>query len=278
MHLGEAFLKERLPFICELSETFLGIDPVKNGIPVCPSAHYTMGGIQADGNTTATPLAGLYACGECSSVGIHGANRLGSNSLAELSVFGGLAGRQAAQFAQSVSSGDSSRLLNKSKEAMQSALALLEAGKGDERLATLRNEMTGTMSEGVGIFRTEDAMQATCDKIAELRGRYSALSLDDHSRVFNTEWLTAIELGFMLDVAEAVSWSALERKESRGAHQRLDEFGTRDDENFLKHSVARYQADGSPQISFEDVNITRLPPAERVYGANAEKKAAADPA
>lgn len=277
MHLGESFLKERLPFICELSETFLGIDPVKHGIPVCPSVHYTMGGIQADGKSTATPLAGLYACGECSSVGIHGANRLGSNSLAELGVFGGLAGRQAAQFAQSVSIGNSSRLLSKAKDAMHGALALLEARNGDERLATLRNEMTGTMAEGVGIFRTEETMQATCDKLAELRSRYSALRLDDSSRVFNTEWLTAIELGFMLEVAEAVSWSALERKESRGAHQRLDDYGTRDDKRFLKHSIARYRADGAPLISFEDVNITHSPPAERVYGG-ASDKASADPA
>ncbi len=268
MHLGEAFLKERLPFISELASTFLGIDPIKTGIPVCPSAHYTMGGVLADGSNTATPMAGLYACGECSSVGIHGANRLGSNSLAELMVFGALAGKQTAQFVRSVASSNQVSLIQKARESMHKALALLEPARTGERLTVLRTDMTDSMTEGVGIFRTRDGMQATCNKLAELRDRYRHIHLDDHSRVFNTEWLSAIELGFMLDVAEATSWSALKREESRGAHQRLDGFCSRDDVHFLKHSLAHYRSGGPPKITRQDVNITRLPPAQRVYGGN----------
>ncbi len=274
MHLGEKFLTERLPFICELAQTFLGVDPAIAPIPVCPSVHYTMGGILADGATTATPLAGLYACGECSSVGIHGANRLGSNSLAELTVFGKLAGEHAAQFAATVEGADTGVLERHATAAMEAALALLTREGGGERLATLRDEMGRTMEEGVGIYRTGDAMQATCDKLVELRERFGSLELDDRSRVFNTEWLTALELDHMLDVAKAVAFSALERRESRGAHQRLDAFDARDDEHFLKHSIAQYRAGGPPALDYRDVNITRLPPAERVYGSQSEEKIA----
>jgi fumarate reductase flavoprotein subunit len=281
MHLGRKRIEERLPFIAELAKTFLGIDPAESPIPVRPAVHYTMGGILADGKTTATPLPGLYVCGECSSVGIHGANRLGSNSLAELGVFGKLAGEHAAEHATSKGNSDSAALQRRAERCVRKAIALLERKDGKERLAAIRDQMTQTMESGVGIFRTHEDMQTSCNKLDELRERYQSVQLDDHSRAFNTEWLTAIELGFMLDVAHAIAYSAINRKESRGAHQRLDEYGERDDDNYLKHTLVHFNADGTPRLEYSDVTITKLPPAERVYGGEAktgeaEKKEAAN--
>lgn len=271
MHLGRQKLGERLPFIMELSETFLGIDAAEEPIPVCPSVHYTMGGIAADG-TTATALPGLYVCGECSSVGIHGANRLGSNSLAELVVFGRLAGEHAAAFAREHGSGDTPRVAALAADARQRALAPLGRGGRGERLSSVRNAMTGAMSEGIGIYRTAEGMRATCETLEGLVDRLDRVRLDDTSRAFNTEWLGMIELGFSLDVARAMAWSALGREESRGAHVRLDGFDKRDDDRFLQHSLARHRTDGPPSIDYEPVTITRLPPAERVYGAAAKQE------
>ena len=270
MHLGREKLHERLPMIYELAQTFLGIDPAEAPIPVCPAVHYTMGGIGADART-ATALPGLYACGECSSVGIHGANRLGSNSLAELCVFGRVAGEDAARFARDAKPADADALTRAADAIERRAMALLTGEDGRDRIATLRDAMGDTMEEGVGIFRSAKGMQASCDKLAELKERYRRVHLDDRTRSFNTEWLTAIELGFQLDVAEAMAWSALERKESRGAHKRLDQFDKRDDERFLQHTLAFHQPDGPPRLDYEPVNITRLPPAERVYGGAAKK-------
>jgi fumarate reductase flavoprotein subunit len=269
MHLGRAKLAERLPMIAELAKVFLGIDPAEEAIPVRPAVHYTMGGIAAD-MTTATPLPGLYACGECSSVGIHGANRLGSNSLAELTVFGKVAGEHAARFARENKARDAGALEARAGEIEGRALALLGQEDGTERLAGIRDAMGEAMDSGVGIFRDAPGMLAACDTVGELKQRYTRLKLDDRSRAFNTEWLTAIELGFQLDVAEAMAWSAMERKESRGAHKRLDEYGTRDDERFLAHTLAFHQPDGPPKLEYQPVTITKLPPAERVYGGAAK--------
>ncbi len=264
-HLGEAYLRERLPQIYEMAEEFLGIDPAKAPIPVRPAVHYTMGGIQVDGHCAA-PLKGLYAAGECASVGIHGANRLGSNSLAELGVFGKVAGEGAARFARE-HSGSASNLEIQANAVEQRVRNLVRNDKGTERIATLRKEMATTMEQGCGIYRTGDAMQATCDKLAELKDRFTRIRLDDHSSVFNTEWLAAIELEYQLDVARAMAHSAVQRRESRGAHQRLDGFTQRDDANFLKHSIATFQPGAAPTIGYQDVKITRLPPGIRAYGA-----------
>ncbi len=274
MHLGRAKLHERLPMIYELARTFLGIDPAESPIPVRPAVHYTMGGIATDART-ATRLAGLYACGECSSVGIHGANRLGSNSLAELCVFGRVAGEAAARHARDAKTSDAAALSRQAEAVEGRALALLTREDGRDRLATLRDAMGDTMQEGIGIFRDTAGMQATCDKLAELEDRYRRVHLDDRTRSFNTEWLTAIELGFQLKVAGAIAWSALKREESRGAHKRLDQFGERDDENFLQHTLAFHQADAPPRLDYQPVNITRLPPAERRYGSATKKAASA---
>jgi fumarate reductase flavoprotein subunit len=270
-HLGRAKILERLPLIAELAEKFMGVDPAEAPIPVRPAVHYTMGGIEVDINT-ASKLAGLYAAGECSSVGIHGANRLGSNSLAELSVFGRVAGEQAAAFARGSSAARRSDLAG-AVEAK--ALALLDQKGQGEHHARLRAEMGASMEKGCGIYRLGPEMQETCDKLGELKQRYKGVTLEDKSRAWNTDWVTAIELGFQLDVAEAMAHSAVKRTESRGAHQRLDGYETRDDANFLRHSLAHYQGDAAPAITYSSVKITKSPPGQRAYGAAGEHGEAA---
>jgi fumarate reductase flavoprotein subunit len=276
-HLGEAKLRERLPQIYELALEYLGVDPAKEPIPVLPAVHYTMGGITANG-LTAAPLPGLYSVGECSSVGIHGANRLGSNSLTELLVFGKLAGQQAAAFARQVGPSNTNRLDDLAGKAEADAQAVRTRTGGSERIATIRKEMAKSMEDGCGIYRTAETMQATCTKLAELKERYKQVQVDDHSLAWNTEWLLGIELGYLIDVAQAMAHSALLRKESRGSHQRLDGYEARDDVNFLRHSLAYYTGDGPPRIDYGPVKITSSQPGTRAYGAageaaDAERKA-----
>jgi fumarate reductase flavoprotein subunit len=264
-HLGAQKIRERLPLITEAAHTFAGVDAVEQPIPVCPAVHYTMGGIMTNVRCE-TPLAGLYAAGECSSVGIHGANRLGSNSLAEIVVFGAVAGRSAAEYAGTASRGGEAAVRRQAEAGVGRVLGLLRQDDG-ERVAVLRGEMMDAMEEGVGIYRDATSMSRACERLARLRERYRrGVRLDDHSRAFNTEWMTTIELGFMLDVAEAVAHCALARRESRGAHVRNDGFDARDDERFLKHSLAYYGGDGAPRLDYGAVKITRSPPKARVYG------------
>jgi len=270
-HLGPAKIRERLPLIVDLAREFMGIDATTTPIPVRPAVHYTMGGILVDIHTAA-PLAGLFAAGECSSVGIHGANRLGSNSLAELSVFGRVAGEQAAEFARGSST---PRRSDQAAAVEASALALLDQKGRGEHHAALRAEMGASMEKGCGIYRLGTEMQETCDTLAELRQRYAGITLQDKSRAWNTDWVTAIELGFQLDVAQAMAHSALARTESRGAHQRLDGFEQRDDVNFLRHSLAHYQGTAAPSISYTPVTITKSQPGQRAYGAAGEHEEAA---
>jgi len=273
-HLGHKKLRERLPQICELAEEFMGIDPADKPIPVRPAVHYTMGGILVDGNC-ASPMPGLYAAGECSSVGIHGANRLGSNSLSEICVFGKVAGDNAADFARTAKPAPSATLMKQAEAAQARALALVRGNKGTERISVLRREMAETMERGCGIYRMGDTMQQTCDHLEQLRERYKRVKVDDTSSVFNTEWLLAIELGYQLQVAQAMAVSALNRKESRGAHQRLDDYKVRDDVNYLKHTLAVSAGDAPPVISYGEVKITHLPPGVRAYGAAGEAADAA---
>lgn len=270
-HLGEKYLHERLPFICELAEKFVGVDPVKEPIPVRPTAHYTMGGIETDARCQ-TRMAGLFAVGECASVGLHGANRLGSNSLAELSVFGKVAGEDALKVAQSRShSLSTEQIAALAEQSYAPYAALLNKTDGTESPAEIRRELGALMEEGVGIFRSEQTTQKAIEQIAQLKQRYQNVKITDHSTNFNTDWLTTIELGFLLDVAEAMAHSAHQRKESRGSHQRLD-MPERDDVNYLKHSLAFYQGSGAPKIDYSDVTITKSQPAVRAYGAAAEAK------
>jgi len=265
-HLGAKKIHERLPLITEAAQTFAGVDAVKEPIPVCPAVHYTMGGIFTNVRCE-TPIAGLYAAGECASVGIHGANRLGSNSLVEIVVFGKVAGDSAAQFALS---NQSSQRGLRAEAVEQRLTSLLRNDKG-ERLAVLRDEMRDTMEENVGIYRDEPGLRAACAKLATLRERYRrGVKLDDRSRAFNTEWLTAIELGFTLEVAEAMAHGALARRESRGAHMRID-FEARDDDAFLKHTLARHAGDAAPRIEHQPVTITKSPPRVRHYGGEGKQ-------
>ncbi len=263
-HLGEKKINKKIPFVRELSKNYVGIDPVYEPIPVRPVLHYIMGGIHTDTNGS-TPLTGLYAIGECACVSINGANRLGSNSLTELLVFGARAGRHAANYASDHPDLNLSALEAQTNDEQQRiASQFIRKTDGTERLVTIRTEMTAAMEDGVGIYRNEAGTQTTCDKLAELRERFKNIKLDDHSLSFNTELTAALELQNMLEVAEASSHSALERKESRGAHQRTD-FPGRDDEKYLKHSLA-YRTEVTPRIEYLDVTITKWPPGERKYG------------
>lgn len=269
-HLGEKKLRERLPFICELAKAYVGVDPITDPIPVRPTAHYTMGGIETDAQCE-TRIKGLFAVGECSSVGLHGANRLGSNSLAELVVFGRMAGEKAAERAVEAKDTGNSAALDAQVCDIENRLVALMAQEGDESWAAIRDEMGLAMEEGCGIYRTTELMQKTVDKLAELKERFKRVKIQDTSSVFNTDLLYTIELGHGLEVAECMAHSALHRRESRGAHQRLDEGCTeRDDVNFLKHTLAFYQPDSAPRLEYGDVKITTLPPAKRVYGGESE--------
>ena len=264
-HLGEQKIDKKIPFVRELATNYAGIDPVYEPIPVRPVVHYMMGGIHTD-IEAATELPGLFAAGECACVSLNGANRLGSNSLTELLVFGARAGRAAAAFAQEQPGCDTQALEAKAKdEQVRIQQQFINKTGGTERIASLRTEMMKTMEAGAGIYRTQDSLQETCDKVSELKERFANITLDDRSLTFNTDLTAALELECMLDVAEAVAYSAVARKESRGSHQRIDH-PQRDDKNFLAHSMAYRTDDGPPRIKYRDVVITRWPPAERKYG------------
>ena len=261
-HLGEKTIDSRLPFVRELGRTYVGVDPVSQPIPIRPVVHYMMGGVDTDIDG-ATSIPGLYAAGECAAVSINGANRLGSNSLTECLVFGARAGRNAVEFAAGGSDGDEGRLRTRVEDEGARIENLRGRKKGGERVAQIRHEMQTAMESGCGVYREEGTAQAACRALAQLKGRYADLGLEDESKVFNTELLAALELGNMLDVAEAVALAALERKESRGGHARRD-FPTRDDANFLHHKVVYFDA-GGPRIEHKPVTITRWQPEERKY-------------
>jgi len=264
-HLGEAKINERLPMVRELSQSYIGVDPVYEPIPVQPVVHYTMGGIDTDINA-ATGVDGLFAAGECACVSINGANRLGSNSLTELLVFGARAGLGAAEFVANGGAGsDDGAVQSAGRAAEDRVLELFRRAKGTESVSGLRREMNEAMEAGAGIYRSEDSLHACTDKMQELRERYKNVMLTDKSNVFNTDLIEALELGSMIDVASAIACSALQRRESRGSHQRLD-YPDRDDSAFLSHTLARYSATNLPAIDYRDVTITRSQPAERVYG------------
>jgi fumarate reductase flavoprotein subunit len=263
-HLGEKVIDAKLPFVRELCLKYQNIDPVKELIPVRPVIHYMMGGVHTDING-ATPLQGLFAAGEVACVSINGANRLGSNSLTECLVFGARAGRAAAEHAAEQKEPDGHILAQAMDEERRLEEQFLRKTGGRERLATIREEMQQTMEQSAGIYRSGGTLLEAVETLRKLQDRFRHVTLDDHSHTFNTELTAALELSFMLDVAEAIVQCALHRTESRGAHQRTD-FPKRDDEKFLSHSLVFRQADGSSRVEFLPVTITRWPPAERVYG------------
>src|SRR3989449_916415 len=271
-HLGEKLINTKLPFVRELCTKYQNVDPVKELVPVRPVIHYMMGGVSTDING-ATPLAGLYAAGEVACVSINGANRLGSNSLPELLVFGARAGKAAAEFASAQKESNGIILSQALDETKRIAEQILRKSDGRERASTLREEMQTTMEASAGIYRTESSLAAGAATLRTLQERSTDVALDDHSLTFNTDLITALELSFMLDVSEAMVHSALQREESRGAHQRTD-FPKRNDEKFLAHSLVTRNSDGRPRVDYLPVKITRWPPGERVYGQPAQKAGA----
>ncbi len=261
-HLGEKLIDKKLPFVRELVRNYVGIDPVYEPIPVRPVVHYMMGGISTDIHGR-TSLEGLYAAGEVACVSINGANRLGSNSLTELLVFGARAGRAAARHAlerPALPSNPIAQLVSDERRRLDQRFLRAD---GRERIADIREEMQEAMESGGGIYRDRASMEATCQTLRKLRERFGRLGLADRDAVFNTELIAALELECMLDVAETVAHSALAREESRGSHTRTD-FPKRDDARFLKHSLA-YRTPGGPRIEYLPVTITRWPPEERKY-------------
>ncbi|GGR98621.1 succinate dehydrogenase flavoprotein subunit [Streptomyces humidus] len=269
-HLPPEQLDAKLPDITEFARTYLGIEPYTDPIPIQPTAHYAMGGIPTNvegevlsDNTTVVP--GLYAAGEVACVSVHGANRLGTNSLLDINVFGRRAGIAAAEYSQKA---DFVELPENPAELVVSQVERLRASTGTERVSVLRRELQETMDANVMVFRTEQTIKTAVEKIAELRERYKNVSIQDKGKRFNTDLLEAVELGNLLDLAEVMAVSALARKESRGGHYRED-YPNRDDVNFMRHTMAYREVgdDGSEtvRLDYKPVVQTRYQPMERKY-------------
>ncbi|MGW2566583.1 succinate dehydrogenase flavoprotein subunit [Streptomyces sp. NPDC001537] len=269
-HLPPEQLDAKLPDITEFARTYLGIEPYTDPIPIQPTAHYAMGGIPTNvegevlaDNTTVVP--GLYAAGEVACVSVHGANRLGTNSLLDINVFGKRAGIAAAEYSQKA---DFVELPENPAELVVSQIERLRTSTGTERVSVLRRELQETMDANVMVFRTEQTIKTAVEKIAELRERYKNVAIQDKGKRFNTDLLEAVELGNLLDLAEVMAVSALARKESRGGHYRED-YPNRDDVNFMRHTMAYREVgdDGTESIrlDYKPVVQTRYQPMERKY-------------
>jgi len=259
-HLGEEKINERLPLIRDVAIKLGGVDPVKEPIPVRPAAHYSMGGIKANIRTE-TPISGLYASGECSCLSLHGANRLGTNSTSECLVFGAVSGEEAAKHALKTGLHEIPRekLVAEEKRVFDGILG----SEGSENVAKIRDEMRRVMNEKAWIYRKGDQLESGLREIRQLKQRFKRIRVKDKGRHFNTGMLNALQLDFMLELAEITMVSALPRTESRGAHSRTD-YPKRDDENWLKHTLAYYTKDG-PRLEYSPVTITRWQPAARTY-------------
>jgi len=258
-HLGEEKINERLPLIRDVAIKLGGVDPVKEPIPIRPAAHYSMGGIKTNMKTE-TPIAGLYAAGECSCISLHGANRLGTNSTADCLVFGAVAGEEAAKRALSTN------LREVSKEKLLSEeerVAEIFRKEGAERVSVIRDEMRRIMNEKAWIYRKGEQLESALKEIRELRKRFKNIKIEDKDKQFNTGFLSALQLDFMLELAEVTVVSAIPRTESRGAHSRRD-YPKRDDQNWLKHTLAYYTKDG-PRLEYVPVTITKWQPVARTY-------------
>jgi len=265
-HITADELNAKLPDIIDFCRVYLGVDPTSQPMPVQPTAHYTMGGIPTDKLSRVviddknTVLPGLFAAGEVACVSVHGANRLGTNSLLDLITFGKHAGLQAAEYALGA---DLPSLPGDAADFARQQLDSILNSKGTERVSDISQEMKKVMFDKVSIFRTEESMQSALDKVRELKERFTKIHIDDHGKIFNTDLMNAWELGNLLDLSEVVTVCALNRKESRGAHAR-DDFPKRDDPNWLKHTLA-WQENGSVRLGYKPVVITKYEPKERVY-------------
>jgi len=260
------YLETRLPDIIEFARVYQGIDPIKEPVPIQPTAHYAMGGIPTDNDgrvladETGRVIEGLYAAGEVACVSVHGANRLGTNSLVDLVVFGRRGGKHMAEYCKQASF----RPINKDAAAKDGAVQLdrLRNSNGDERPSTIRREMQAMMDEQVGVYRTGAGLEEALDKIHELQARYKRIRVEDKGYKWNTDLMEAWELGALLDLAEVTAFAALARTESRGSHYRED-YPQRDDVNFLKHSLV--WKNGTLTVKYKPVRITRIQPQERKY-------------
>jgi len=272
-HLGAEVLETKLPDITEFARTYLGVDPVVEPVPVMPTAHYAMGGIPTNvkaevlrDNDTVVP--GLYAAGECACVSVHGSNRLGTNSLLDINVFGKRAGNNAVDYAETV---EFTPLPADAADAVRDMVEGLRNASGTERIASLRKELQEEMDRNAQVFRTDESLEKVTQTIHELRERYRNVSIQDKGHRFNTDLLEAIELGFLLDLAEVVVYSARNRKESRGGHMR-DDYPKRDDENYMKHTMAYLTGDPHSSnaadhitLDWKPVVVTNYQPMERKY-------------
>ncbi len=265
-HLDPHIIEERLPDITEFARIYLGVDPVRELVPIQPTAHYAMGGIPTtidtnvilDGDNTVLP--GLYAAGEVACASLHGANRLGTNSLGDLLVFGRRAGRNAAAFAATAEFGVLPRdVKDRARELVDKALN----GPREERVSQLRSELQASMMDNASVFRTQETLTAQVAKLEELYQRYERIGVEDKGKVYNTELMEALELGFLLDNAKLLVHAALNRTESRGAHSREDH-KERDDANWLKHTLV-HQDEGGLRISYKPVTLGKYEPKPRVY-------------
>jgi succinate dehydrogenase / fumarate reductase flavoprotein subunit len=265
-HLGKKVIEEKLPDISEFARVYMGVDPIREPVPVQPTAHYAMGGIPTNNDAQVladergTPIRGLYAAGECACVSVHGANRLGTNSLVDILVFGRRAGRHMARYLRDA---DPPRRGAPDARAVEGIRALLSRSEG-ESTGRIREALQQEMMDRVSVFRTAEGLRQALQTIAALKDRYRRARIDDRGRRFNTDLLEAIELGFLLDLAEATAASALHRSESRGGHYRED-YPARDDANWLTHTLLFRREDGAHEFRHKPVVITRFPPKERTY-------------
>lgn len=266
-HLGRKVIEEKLPDITDFARVYQGVEPLTEPVPVQPTAHYAMGGIptnlhaQVTRDARGTVVPGLYAAGEAACVSVHGANRLGTNSLVDLLVFGRRAGRQMARDVRGIEMPESGE---GAADAVREHLEAIRGREGGERKEAIRTELADVMMDDAGVYRTAEGLERARAKVAELRERYRHVGVDDKGTVFNTDLLEAREVGYLLDCAETMVAACINRTESRGAHSRED-FPERDDVNFLTHSLATRGADGSVVLDYKPVTITRFQPKPRVY-------------
>jgi fumarate reductase flavoprotein subunit len=261
-HLGEEKIDSRLPFVRELSRTYANVDPVHEPIPIRPVLHYMMGGVDTDIDG-ATELGGLYAAGETACVSLNGANRLGSNSLTECLVFGARAGEHAVQYIQGAAAGDEARFVAQVEAEASRVEELRGRRRGGEKVSKVRESLNDAMEAGTGVYREQASMAKAVAAVAAVKASYEEVSLDDTSKVFNTELIAVLELANMLDVAETVATAAVNRKESRGAHACSD-FPTRNDSEYLHHSLVHHTPEG-PRFDKKDVTLGVWEPEDRKY-------------